>query len=69
MAVNGSLAALDMNKSGNFSYYGSYYQSSRGNAKMFQSFAKRYKFDTRLTNKRPPHYPTMSNLELIAWWE
>jgi hypothetical protein len=69
MARNGSFMAVDMNKNGSFNYYGSMYQNSRGNAKMFQSFNKKYKWDTRLANKKPPHYPGMSNLTLIAWWE
>ncbi|MFZ0389783.1 MAG: hypothetical protein WAN36_04940, partial [Calditrichia bacterium] len=45
MAVNGSLTAVDMNKGGSFNYYGSIYQKVRGNAKMFQSFQKKYRHD------------------------
>lgn len=69
MAANQSLSATVMNKNGTFNYYGSYYQKRRGNAKMFQSFNKKYKYDVRLRDKRPPFYPGMSNLKLISWWE
>ena len=69
MAINGSLAATNMTKEGSFDYYGSYAQKSRGNAKMFQSFNKKYKYDERLRNAKPPYYPGMSNLSLIAWME
>ena len=69
MAVSGSLTATNMTKNGSFDYYGSYYQANRGNAKMFHSFNKKYKYDLRLHNKKPPSYPGLSNLALVAWWE
>lgn len=69
MCATGSLTAVDMNKDGTFNYYGSYYQQSRGNAKMFHSFTKKYKRDIRLDNYRPPFYPGMNSLTLVAWWE
>jgi len=69
MAVDGSLTATNMTKEGTFTYYGSYAQKNRGNAKMFQSFNKKYKYDERLRKKKPPFYPGMSNLSLVAWWE
>ncbi len=69
MSVSGSIAATDMNKNGTFTYYGSLYQSVRGNAKLFQSMNKRYYHDERLFDVTPPAYPGMSNLILLAWWE
>lgn len=69
MAINGSLTATQMNKNGSFNYLGSVYQSVRGNAKMFQSFNKKYHHDQRLNSITPPYYPGASNLQLIAWWE
>jgi len=73
MAVNGSLTAIDMNKNGTFNYYGSTYQQSRGNAKMFQSFTKKYRHDQRLAITPPPWYPGVSSSDskpyLIAWYE
>lgn len=69
MSVNGSLGAMDMNKNGTFNFLGSVYQDNRGNAKMFQSFNKRYRHDTRLNNIVPPAYPGMTDLRLLAWWE
>ena len=69
MSVTGSLSATYMNKIGHMNYYGSAYQSVRGNAKMFQSFQKRYIHDERLDTMTPPFYPGMSSLHLVAWWE
>lgn len=73
MAVNGSMTAVDMNKNGTLNYYGSVYQQDRGNAKMFQSFTKKYKHDPRLATNPPPYYPGVSSSTgkpyLIAWYE
>jgi hypothetical protein len=69
MAVNGQLTATNMNKNGKFNYLGSVYQHDRGNAKMFQSFQKRYYHDARLTTYKPPAYPGTASLQLIYWWE
>lgn len=73
MAINGSLTATDMTKNGTFNYYGSTYQQDRGNAKMFQSFTKKYRHDERLADKPPPFYPGVSTSSskpyLIAWYE
>ncbi len=69
MSIDGSLTATDMNKNGNFNYLGSVYQKDRGNAKMFQSFEKKYHHDERLNNISPPFYPGASDLQLLAWWE
>jgi hypothetical protein len=69
MSIDGSLAATDMNKDGNFNYLGSVYQKVRGNAKMFQSFEKKYFHDERLNHITPPFYPGASDLQLLAWWE
>jgi hypothetical protein len=69
MCINGSLTATQMNKSGKFDYLGSIYQDVRGNAKMFQSFMKKYRHDERLNTITPPFYPGASDLQLLAWWE
>jgi hypothetical protein len=69
MTINGSLTTTVMNKNGNFDYLGSVYQNIRGNAKMFQSFMKKYKHDIRLNSMTPPFYPGANDLQLIAWWE
>jgi hypothetical protein len=69
MSINGSLTATVMNKNGNFKYLGSVYQDVRGNAKMFQSFMKKYRHDIRLNSMTPPFYPGANDLQLIAWWE
>ena len=69
MSINGSLTATVMNKNGNFDYLGSVYQNVRGNAKMFQSFMKKYRHDIRLNSMTPPFYPGANDLQLIAWWE
>jgi hypothetical protein len=69
MTITGSLTAKNMNKNGNFNYLGSVYQNVRGNAKMFQSFMKKYRHDIRLNSMTPPFYPGASDLHLIAWWE
>jgi hypothetical protein len=69
MTINGSLTATDMVKNGSFDYLGSVYQNVRGNAKMFQSFMKKYHHDIRLNHMTPPFYPGANDLQLIAWWE
>ena len=69
MSVNGSMTATNMNKTGSFNYLGSVYQHDRGNAKMFQSFQKKYRHDQRLHTYKPPAYPGTSNLRLVYWWE
>lgn len=73
MAIDGSLSALDMNKSGQLNYYGSMYQLNRGSAQMFQSFQKKYKHDMRFNEKTLPGYPTAGSgnprLRLLSWWE
>jgi hypothetical protein len=69
MSVNGSMTATQMNKNGTFNYLGSVYQSDRGNAKMFQSFDKKYRHDERLNTYRPPAYPGSTSLSLLYWWE
>lgn len=69
MSVTGSLTATNMTKTGTFNYLGSVYQNDRGNAKMFQSFQKRYRHDQRLHTYKPPAYPGSSNLRLLYWYE
>jgi hypothetical protein len=69
MAINGGLQAVNMAKNGKFDFYGSTYQNVRGNAKMFQSFQKKYKYDERLLKISPPYFPGFSSLKLISWWE
>jgi hypothetical protein len=69
MSINESLRATDMNKNGTFNYLGSIYQDVRGNAKMFQSFMKKFRHDERLNTITPPFYPGASDLQLLAWWE
>lgn len=73
MAVNGSLTAVDMNKNGTLNYFGSVYQNNRGNAKLFQSFTKKYRHDERLVDNPPPYYPGANpgtaKPYLIAWFE
>ncbi|MBN1348169.1 hypothetical protein JXJ21_02045 [candidate division KSB1 bacterium] len=73
MAINGSMSAVVMDKSGIFNYYGSIYQNTRGNAKMFQSFMKKYKHDDRFNENSPPFFPGplsgTPRLRLLSWWE
>ena len=71
MAINGSLTAMDMTKNGTFNYFGSVYQKVKGNALMFQSFNKQYRYDERLAITPPPFYPGASVPKpyLIAWYE
>ena len=69
MTVTGSLTATNMNKAGSFNYLGSVYQEDRGNAKMFQSFQKKYYHDERLHTYVPPAYPGGGNLRLVYWYE
>ena len=69
MAIKGSMVATNMTKNGIFNFLGSTYQNVRGNAKMFQSFYKKYRHDQRLNNIEPPYYPGASDLHLLAWWE
>ncbi|MFZ5515113.1 MAG: hypothetical protein ACOY90_00645 [Candidatus Zhuqueibacterota bacterium] len=73
MAIQGSLTALVMDKSGRLDYFGSMYQLNRGRALMFQSFQKKYKHDTRFNEKALPGYPTagegIPRLRLVNWWE
>ena len=69
MSINEGLTATNMNKNGTFNYLGSIYQDVRGNAKMFQSFMKKFRHDERLNTITPPFYPGASDLQLLAWWE
>jgi hypothetical protein len=69
MAIDGGFQAVHMSKNGKFDFYGSTYQNWRGNATMFQSFQKKYKFDERLLKISPPYYPGLSTLKLVSWWE
>lgn len=78
MAVNGSFKAQNYSSrpvSGYLNLTGSVVQKNRGAVGTFSGgsimtgFLKRYRFDDRLNDLTPPHYPFIKSLRLVAWWE
>ena len=78
MAINGSFTAENYSTrpiSGYLNMTGSIVQKLRGPVGTFSGgivstgFNKRYRFDARLSNFSPPHYPFIKSLSLVSWWE
>ncbi len=78
MSVDGSFTAQNYNSrpvAGNLNLTGSVVQKLRGAVGTFSGgsimtgFLKRYRFDDRLNEQYPPHYPFIKSLRLVAWWE